>query len=121
MSALPKSIAQAPPAASLRQIHSSKGRPQQKTQALEAVFILGLNSLLAGVGIYTLWNLVPHQLAQHQKLQALQSETAQTTRRVEQLKGDYQRSFSVHEQKRIARDQGYLTGEKKLKVNWQKP
>lgn len=121
MSALPKSSAQVPPGAAPRQIHLSKSRPHQKTQALEAVFILGLNSLLAGVGICTLWNLVPHQIAQHQKLQALQSETAQTTSRVEQLKSDYQRSFSVREQKRIAEDQGYLTGEKKLKVNWQKP
>ena len=88
---------------------------------LEASFVLGVNTLLAGVGIYTLLNLVPHQVAQHQKLQALRSETEQTSQRVEQLKNDYKSSFSAREQKRIAEEQGYLTGEKQLKLNWQKP
>jgi hypothetical protein len=121
MSALPKSVAQAPPAAPPRQIHSTTNLPQHKEQAIESAFVLGLNSLLIGVGIYTLWHLVPHQLAQYHKLQALQAETVQASTHVKQLKSDYQRSFSVLEQRRIAEEQGYLIGEKKLKVNWQQP
>jgi hypothetical protein len=121
MSALPKSVVQAPSSAPPRPIHSTTSLPQHKAQAIESAFILGLNSLLIGVGIYTLWHLVPHQLTQYHKLQALRAETVQTSTHVEQLKNDYQRSFSTLEQQRIAEEQGYLIGEKKLKVNWQQP
>ncbi len=120
MSALPKSIPHTHPSAPPRAIHTAKHQPQQTTKALESAVILGLNSLLIGVGIYTLWTLVPHQLAQHRKLQALRAEAAQTTTRVKQLKQDYQRSFSPREQRRISEEQGYLISEKKLKMNWQK-
>lgn len=121
MSALPKSAVSVPTSASPRQIHPTKSAHQQKTQVLESSFILGVNTLLAGVGIYTLLTLVPHQFAQHHKLQALRSETEQTNHRVEKLKSDYKRSFSAREQTRISEEQGYLTGEKKLKLNWHKP
>jgi cell division protein FtsB len=118
MSALPKSVQPIQSSTSPQQLHPTQNRVEQRTQMVETVFIVGINSLLIGVGIYTLSNLLPHQLAQHQKLQAIRAEAAETNLRIEQLKSDYKSSFSARERQRIAEEQGYLTGAKKLKVNW---
>ncbi|MGB7413829.1 MAG: hypothetical protein WA902_06445 [Thermosynechococcaceae cyanobacterium] len=118
MSALPKPVQSLSSSASPQQLRPTQTRAGQRTQAIETIFVVGINSLLIGVGIYTLSNLLPHQLAQHQKLQAIRVETAETNSRVEQLKNDYKNSFSPRERQRIAEEQGYLTGEKSLQLNW---
>lgn len=117
MNALSKPIPQARPAAPPRQIHAGR---RQKTQAVEAALVVGLNGLLIGVGLYTLFQLVPHQLAQHRKLQALRSETEAAAARVQQLESSHQESLKARESRRIAEDQGYLVGEKKVRLNWQR-
>ena len=127
MSALPKT---APPTLAVSRSASSprvrkhydrvRHRNHQSSQAVEAAAVLMFNLTLIGFAVYALSNLVPYQLTQTAKLDALKNEAKQTAANIQQLEQSYERSFDPEEAIRIAEEQGHLIRADKQRIVWVK-
>lgn len=128
MNALARSHPQAQPvtqrpsrATKLRSRHySSRKRNHNRALALEATTVLGFNALLIGVGLYTLTQLVPHQLTQQAKLREMHLEVNRVSDHIHQLEQSYARSLTASGTARVVEEQGHLIHHKKKDIVWVK-
>lgn len=104
----------------LRQPHARRNATFM-TRATEATTILGVNVVLIGTCLYTLGNMLPHQLTQQAKLEEIKGEVHRTTEHVNQLKESHKRSLTPSASRRISEEQGYLIGKNKRNLVWLKP
>jgi cell division protein FtsB len=108
-------------------VRRAKSTPKQRHQhqqeqhrlvAIEASLKIGINVLIAGVALTTLFNVVPHRVAQQQKLQELQAEVKVTEKRVNQLKTNFNRVFDKGQERQIAQEQTYFTDPNRTPIVW---
>jgi len=95
--------------------------PKFVARTTETATILGVNVLLIGTCLYTLGNMLPHQLTQEAKLQEIKGEVSRTSARIEQLKQSHERSLIPEESRRISEEQGHLIRKNKRNLVWVKP
>lgn len=99
----------------------SRSQPLFVARATETATVLGVNLALIGTCLYTLGNLLPHQLTQEAKLQEIKGEVSRTTNHIEQLKQDHQRSLIPEVSRRMSEEQGHLIRTNKRNLVWIKP
>jgi hypothetical protein len=104
----------------LRQRHSRQ-HAKFTARATETATVLGVNVMLIGFCLYTLGNMLPHQLTQQAKLQEIKGEVNRTAENVRQLKHSYDRSLTPEASHRIAEEQGHLIAKNKRNLVWMKP
>lgn len=125
MSALPqpKSAPRSPRKSHQRKARKLHPRNQPKfvVRATETATVLGVNLALIGTCLYTLGNMLPHQLTQEAKLQEIKGEVNRTTHQIEQLKEAHERSLIPEVSRRISEDQGHLIRSNKRNIVWIKP
>lgn len=93
----------------------------QQVTAAEVGVKVAVNCVLAIVAGVTLIRLVPHNLAQQEKLQDLQSEVASLESRVNQLEADFNRQFDPQQAKSIMQEQSGRVDPHQRRIVWLRP
>ncbi|NJK30209.1 MAG: hypothetical protein HC790_08650 [Acaryochloridaceae cyanobacterium CSU_3_4] len=106
-----------------KRLHRRYSRQHAKftARATETATVLGVNAMLIGACLYTLGNMLPHQLTQQAKLQEIKGEVNRTAEHVQELKHSYDRSLTPEASRRIAEEQGHLIAKNKRNVVWIQP
>lgn len=101
--------------------HRPRKNPRFLARTTETATVLGVNVILIGTCLYTLSNMLPHQLTQQAKLQEIKGEVSRTTEHIEQLKQAHKRSLTPEVSRRISEEQGHLIRKNKRNLVWIKP
>jgi hypothetical protein len=104
--------------------HSSRRHQPKRTyrnQVLEVATQLGVNLLLGGFAAVSLIHLIPYQLKQQAKLQALETEAKDAQSRVDHLQAQYQNSLNPQTVSQIVEQQNNLIRTNQRKVVWVEP
>lgn len=124
MSALPRpKSASRPPRPLRRKARKRPAHPKPifLARAIETTAVLGINITLIGTCLYTVGNMLPHQLTQEAKLQEMKGEIDRTANHIEQLKQSHQQSLTPKVSRQIAEEQGHLIRKNKRNLVWIKP
>lgn len=110
-----------------RKSRRARTTPQQRKQqqqthhrllVMEAGLKIGMNVVISGVALVTLFNIVPHRVAQQQKMQELRTEVQVTEKRVNQLKADFNRAFDPGQERQIAQEQTHFVDPNRTPIVW---
>ncbi|KAI9135350.1 hypothetical protein ON05_020355 [Acaryochloris sp. CCMEE 5410] len=96
-------------------------RPKFVARTTETATVLGINVLLIGSCLYTLGNMLPHQLTQEAKLQEIKGEVSRTSAHIEALKHSHEQSMVPEVSRRMSEEQGHLIRKNKRNLVWIKP
>jgi hypothetical protein len=91
---------------------------QHRILALETSMKIAMNVLIAGIAVTSLCKVIPHRIAQQEKLQELNAEVKLTEQRVSQLKIDFNRSFDRGQERQIVQEQTHFTDPNRTPVVW---
>lgn len=80
-------------------------QPEHQWLLSEILLKLGLNSILAISAITALVRLLPYQQIQQVKLHEVQMQVQETTRRVSELRNNFNRSFDPQQTRKIMEEQ----------------
>ncbi len=95
-----------------------KKRQHNRAIAIETSIKLGVNLALSGVAIAALVQLLPYSIAQHAKLQEIQSEVKTTEGRVEKVKVEFNRYFDPRQAKVIVQEQTNRSDPNQRQIIW---
>ncbi|MBE9032982.1 hypothetical protein IQ266_24910 [filamentous cyanobacterium LEGE 11480] len=111
----------------VKPVRRAKTTPQQRQRqqqerhrifAIEASLKIGVNAVIAGVALMTLFKVIPHRVSQQQKLQELQTEVKVTEKRVNHLKTDFNRAFDSGQERQIAQEQTHFVDPNRTPIVW---
>jgi outer membrane murein-binding lipoprotein Lpp len=108
-----------PPRRAIRANRQKRWQTHQLTAA-EVGVKLTVNTVLAIVAGVTLVRLVPHNLSQQSKLDALKVEVATLETRVNQLEADFTRQFDPQQAKSIMQEQSVRVDPQQRRIVWQR-
>ncbi|WP_235107147.1 MULTISPECIES: hypothetical protein [Acaryochloris] len=125
MSALSQPKPDPRPTRKMKQRSARKRHPRKSSKfaarTTETATILGVNVLLIGTCLYTLSNMLPHQLTQEAKLQEIKGEVSRTSAQVEALKHSHEQSLVPEVSRRMSEEHGHLIRKNKRNLVWIKP
>ncbi|MDG2990790.1 hypothetical protein L3556_07580 [Candidatus Synechococcus calcipolaris G9] len=101
-------------------VPSSQDHPYQG-QTLEVLAKIVVHSGLIVFGLMAVGKILPYQIAQSQKLEAMEGEVAQMQQRVNQLRADYELDSQPQANQRIAQEEGNMIGTNQRRVIWIDP
>lgn len=91
---------------------------RHRSMAIEVSLKIGVNVLISGVALTTLFNMISHRIAQQQKLQELQAEVQVTEQRVNQLKTDFNQAFDPGQERQIVQEQTHFVDPNRTPIVW---
>lgn len=90
-------------------------------QTFEVLAKIAVNSGLIVFGLMAVGKILPYQMAQAEKLAAMEMEVAQMQQRVNQLQAEYELDSQPHATRRIAQEEGNMIGANQRRVIWIDP
>lgn len=96
-----------------------KKRQHHQAIAIETSVKLGVNLALSGVAIAALAQLLPYSMAQHSKLQEINTEVKATEGRVGRVKAEFNRYFDPRQAKVIMQEQTNRTDPSQRQIIWE--
>jgi cell division protein FtsB len=86
--------------------------------ALETTAKLAVNILISTAAVTALWQLLPYQWLQQQKLRQIDAEVSQIEAHVNRLRSDFSRYFDPQQAKNIMQEQSQRVDPTQRQIIW---